>query len=270
MRMTPADGARFIIVNGTILAYRVAGERLDAARRVLVFLHGWGRTRDDFDDLVGRLFPHFSDCAFLQLDLPGFGGSPLTRPDGLSLDDYCNILKDFFHKLGLARVTLIGHSLGGRITIKFAALYPDLVEKLILISAAGIRPRSFRRTLLGAGRALFKTVFFAVRDFTFILRLKNLLGAAFGSRDYQTAHEALRETLKKVLAEDLRQDAKKISAPTLLVWGAQDQITPLRDCEEYHSLIRGSQLEVLDGGHFAFLQNPGKCAELIASFLQNG
>jgi pimeloyl-ACP methyl ester carboxylesterase len=112
-------------------------------------------------------------------------------------------------------------------------------------------------------------VFFAVRDFVFILRLKNLFGAIFGSRDYQAAHGALRETLKRVLAEDLRPDAKKISAPTLLLWGKNDQITPLRDATEYHALIKGSRLEILDGGHFIFLDRPEKCADSIASFLKH-
>ena len=221
-----------ILVGDQLLRIETKGGPIGSASRALIFLHGWAMTGRDFDDLAVRLAERIPAYAFVQVDLPGFGDSPLASQGGLSLNDYCTTLEALFKKLGLAQVTLVGHSLGGRIAIKFAARAPDQVEKLVLISAAGIYARSPRLILLRTGRALFKTLFFAVRDFAFILRLKNLLGAAFGSRDYQVARGALRETLKKVLAEDLRPDAKKISAPTLLVWGKEDRITPLRDADE--------------------------------------
>ena len=258
-----------IIVNNTLINYNLSGKPVGVSGSVIVFLHGWGRTMEDFDDLAARLAAYFPQFSFLQMDLPGFGGSPLARQDGLSLDDYCTTLSALFEKLGCGRVILIGHSLGGRIAVKFAMLYPDQVEKLVLISAAGIRRRSPRLILLRVARSLFNTMFFAVRDFVFILRLKNLFGAAFGSRDYQVSHGALRETLKRVLAEDLRPDAKKISAPTLLLWGKNDRIAPPRDAAEYHALIKDSRLEILNGGHFIFLQKPEKCTDSIASFLKN-
>lgn len=258
-----------ILVGNQPLRIEIKGRPVGSATSAIALLHGWGRAGDDFDELIALLRPQFPEWTFLQLDLPGFGGSPLAREDGFSLQDYCTTLAALFKKLGPGRVTLIGHSLGGRIAIKFAAQFPDQVERLVLISAAGIRRRSLQRTLLGIARSLFNTTFFAVRDFVFILRLKNLFGAVFGSRDYQVAHKALRETLKKVLADDLRSDAKKISAPTLLLWGKNDQITPPRDAAEYHALIKGSRLEMLDGGHFIFLERPEECTAHIASFLRN-
>lgn len=256
-----------ILIGKQLLHLKTDARLLGSAERTVVFLHGWGRTGDDFDRLVARLTPQFPATAFIQMDLPGFGGSPMVRQDGLSIEDYSAILKDLFDKLGVPRATLVGHSLGGRIAIKFAARFPERVEKLVLISAAGLPRRTLSLFLIRLARSLFNTAFSAVRDFAYILRLKNLLGATFGSRDYRVARGALRETLKKVLAEDLRPDAKKISAPALLLWGKDDRITPLRDAAEYHSLIRGSQLELLDGGHFVFLEKPEECAAQIISFL---
>lgn len=259
-----------ILAGDQPLRIEIKGGPIGQATCAVALLHGWGRSGGDFDELVSRLALHFPACAFLQVDLPGFGGSPLRRQDGLSLDDYCTTLAELFKKIEVTRVTLIGHSLGGRIAMKFVALHPERVEKLVLISAAGIPFRSMWTLLLALGRKLFQTALYAFGDFGPMLRLKNLLGATLGSRDYRTSHGALRETLKKVLAEDLRGDAKKISVPTLLLWGKNDQITPPRDGAEYHSLIKGSRLEMLDGGHFVFLEKPEESAAAVASFLQNG
>ena len=258
-----------ILVHDSVFNIDFSGLPLGSADRVIVFLHGWGRTGADFNDLASRLARDFPAYALIQLDLPGFGGSPLVRTGGLSLADYSALLRALLEKLGVARISIVGHSLGGRIAIKFAALYPDCVQKLILISAAGIPPQSFRLKTLVAGRAAFRTIFYSMRDFAYILRLKNLLGAIFGSRDYQVTHGPLRETLKKVLAEDLRPDAAKITVPALIIWGANDRITPLRDGREYHALIKKSRLEILDGGHFAFMEKPDECGRLIRLFLQD-
>lgn len=257
-----------ILAQGALLAIDFSGAPIAAADRIIIFLHGWGRSLEDFAMLANRLAPQMPDTAFMQIDLPGFGGSPLQKEAGFSLDDYCAVLHRLMDKIGIRRAVLAGHSLGGRIAIKFAASYPDRVEKLVLISAAGIPFQSLRGFLLTMGRRLFQTVFYAFPDFGPILRLKNLLGATFGSRDYRITHGALRETLKKVLAEDLRGDAARISAPTLLLWGRRDQITPLRDGEEYHTLIKESRLEILEGGHFVFLEQPKTCADAITSFLR--
>lgn len=255
------------MVKNSILSYALCGAPVADGKPCIVFLHGWGRTFEDFNQLSAALSRALPDYAFLLLDLPGFGGSSLSADTGLSLDDYARILNELFDKLEIKKVILVGHSVGGRIAIKCATLFPSRVEKLILIAAAGVPLRSFRIPLLGAGRILFNTLFFAFRDFRFILRLKNLLGALFGSRDYQTSRGALRETLKKVVSEDLRPDAQKISISTFLIWGRNDPTTPLRDAQEYHSLIKGSRLEVLEGGHFVFLEKPDECAEIILSFL---
>ena len=264
------DGNMQIAVRDAIIHLAFSGAPIASAKQVVIFLHGWGRTMDDFDGLAKLLSEQMPNTAFIRLDLPGFGGSPLNQKSGLSLDDYCAVISDLMDKMETPRAALIGHSLGGRIAIKFAALHPDRTEKLVLISAAGIPPQSFRIKLLAAGRTAFQTLFHSVRDYRYILRLKNLLGAVFGSHDYQVTHGALRETLKKALAEDLRPDAANIKIPTLLIWGAHDPITPLSDGEQYHTLISGSQLKVIDGGHFVFLERGKECGNAIASFLQNG
>lgn len=256
-----------IAVGNSIITCKMSGAPVESAKLAVVFLHGWGRDMSDFDDMEKRLRPILPNAAFVGLDLPGFGRSPLNREGGFSLDDYANTLKNFLDKLAVSRVILIGHSFGGRVSIRFSADHPEKVEKLILISTAGIKRKSFRLQLLAVGRRLFQTIFSSLGDFRFILRLKNLAGALLGSRDYRVTHGALRETFKKVIGDDLWRDAARLRVPALLIWGQNDKITPLAEGRTYHKLIPNSRLEILDCGHFPFLEKPDETAKLITSFL---
>lgn len=271
-----------ILVGNTIVNCALTGAPLKPGSPVLVFLHGWGRTMEDFHTLRGELMRRLAAATFLQLDSPGFGGSPLPegqgaeRPlkprgagQGFSLADYAAVLGGLLEKLAIPRATLIGHSFGGAIAVKFASSFPASIDTLVLISASGIRRRSLPHWLLAAGRFLFRGIFFAFRDFRFTLRLKNMFGTFFGSADYRPTKGVLRDTFKKVVAEDLRALAGRIERPTLLIWGARDAETPLLDGHTYHTHIRESRLEVLDCGHFPMLEDPAECARLIASFLEH-
>lgn len=236
---------------------------------VVVFLHGWGRTLDDFDNIRERLSRSLSGAGFLQIDLPGFGGSPLRDEKGFFLNDYVSILKSLFEKLAIGRVVLVGHSFGGRVAIKFAAVFPEKVSRVVLIASAGIPQKSVRTHLLYIGRGIFRSIFFAFENLPFIFKLKNLLGAFFGSPDYRQTSGALRATFQKTFDEDLRPHAARIKAPTLIIWGRNDRETPLEDGEEFGAIITNSRLEVLEGGHFVFLDKPAETAGLIASFLKH-
>ncbi|MBI2624157.1 alpha/beta hydrolase [Candidatus Parcubacteria bacterium] len=258
-----------ILAGNAIVNCALTGAPLTPGSTVLVFLHGWGRTMEDFDALRETLMNRLPAATFLQFDAPGFGRSPLPEGKSFSLTDYAMALGGLLEKLAVTRPVLVGHSFGAGIALTYAARFPASVEKIVLISAAGIRRRSFQHWLLTAGRFLFRGIVFGFRDFRFTLRLKNLLGMFFGSRDYRHARGALRDTFKKVVAEDLRPIAGRIERPTLLIWGSRDAETPLRDGRTYHELIKGSRLEILDAGHFPILEKPAECAQLIASFLEH-
>ncbi len=258
-----------ILVGNTAVTCALAGAPLAPGSTVLVFLHGWGRTMEDFDALREELMRCLPAATFLQLDAPGFGGSPLPEGQGFSLSDYATVLDGLLEKLAVPRATLVGHSFGAAVALTYAVRSPASIEKLVLVSAAGIRRKHFRHWFLAAGRFLFRGIVFGFRDFRFALRLKNLFGTFFGSTDYQTTRGALRNTFKKIVSEDLRKVAARIKLPTLLIWGTRDTETPLSDGETYHTLMQGSRLETLDCGHFPILEDPNACAQLIASFLEH-
>lgn len=257
-----------VLIGKDIVSYQLSGASLKPGLPVVVFLHGWGRTKEDFDQLVAKLVAGGLQAAFLHIDLPGFGSSTLRATDGFSLDDYCKSLECLFDKLDIARTVLIGHSFGGRIAIKFTATYPERVERLVLIAAAGIPQRSFWLKLVAVGTLLWKLATAGLRDTRLVRRLKYTLTPFVASEDYRNASPPLRETLKKITREDLRPVATLIRAPTLLIWGREDEVAPLAAGQAYQALIGNSRLEVIEGvGHFPFLKHPDECSRLIASFL---
>lgn len=256
-----------IQVGENIISYQLSGSPLELGRPVVVFLHGWGRTKEDLDQLVAKLAAGGFHAAFLQIDLPGFGSSTLRAAAGFSLDDYCKSLECLFDKLNIARAALVGHSFGGRIAIKMAATYPERIERLVLIAAAGIPQRSFWLKFVASGVLLWKLATACFRDTRLVRRLKYTLTPFVASEDYRNASPPLRGTLKKITKEDLRHAAALIQAPTLLIWGRQDEVTPVAVGQTFHALIGNSRLEVIDGvGHFSFLKYPDECSRLIASF----
>lgn len=257
-----------ILAKNAIIEYLISGASIGSGGKTVVFLPGWGRIKEDFGSLARLLKARLADASFVQIDLPGFGGSAMPTDAGLGITDYVDILYDFFQKLGVERVVLIGHSFGAKIAIAYASRHPERVEKLVLIAAAGLSRKSVRARIARFLASVGRIIGSGFQDAAGLRRVRHLAQKFFAGSDYRISPAPLRETLKKNFAYDIRPDAGRVAAPTLLVWGKDDVITPLRDGRLYHSLIRNSRLEILpDCGHFPFLKHPEKCAELIASFL---
>jgi pimeloyl-ACP methyl ester carboxylesterase len=223
-------------------------------------LHGWGRSLDALWPL-GELLAN--RCRVLLVDLPGFGGSPAphgatNEGGGWDTRDYCASVVQLLDQRGLGqgeteRCVVLGHSLGGRIALRLGAQFSERVSALVLVAAAGIpRQRSPRE------RARLACIRWCVRtakriDGSFGTRLfPHYLANRFGSTDYRNAGH-LRKTLVKTVNEDLSAEAAAISAPTLLLWGADDTETPVDVAHSMHQRIRGSELHVLPRkGHEPF------------------
>jgi pimeloyl-ACP methyl ester carboxylesterase len=139
----------------------------------------------------------------------------------------------------LAPFVLLGHSFGGQIAIHFAATHPGRVKKLILIASAGVRRPSLKRRLITPLAKLLKGV---VKE-----KAKSLLYRLLLATDYYRANPKERETMAVILTEDQQKNMAKIKSPTLIIWGAADRYTPLKDGQLTHKLIGPSQLEVIMG-----------------------
>lgn len=234
--------------------------------RPVVLLHGWGSSIEAWRCVINALS---GICKFYAFDFPGCGKSE-TMSEPWTLDDYCDLAVDFIEAMGLDNPVIIGHSHGGRVTMKLCADGRVNPEKIVLIDAAGLIPK---KSLKQKARA--KT-FKIIRKTLELGPLKKpcapLLEKArnyFGSADYNAAPPVLRKTLVNLVNQDIRDILPNIKASTLLIWGDKDTATPLSDAKTIEGLIPDAGLCVLEGcGHFSYAEKPYQANAILNSFLR--
>ena len=234
----------------------------------LLFLHGWGTSAELFAPLAG---PLQHGRRLILPDVPGFGATP--APDTpWSVADYVEWTAALLRRLSVERSDIIGHSNGGRIAMKLAATHPELVRRLVLTGAAGIRPRhglAYHARVRGykALRAVSTAPLLPapVRGWA------GKRAERRGSADYRAASGAMRGTLVRIVNEDLRPLLPRIAAPVLLIWGERDGETPLDDGRALERLIPDAGLVVFEGaGHYAYLEQPARFCHIVDVFLHDG
>ncbi|MCC7367718.1 MAG: alpha/beta hydrolase [Chloroflexi bacterium] len=256
------DGMQSVTVDGVRVVYKEAGPA--DAPPVLV-LHGWGANSQAVGSIQAVLRETHRTIA---PDLPGFGLSdPPPVPWGAQ--EYAACVRGLMAALGIARASIVGHSHGGRTAIVLAATHPELIDRLVLVDSAGLRPKRqagyyARVYAYKAGRKALATPPF---NGPLGNPLRRLFDARFGSADYRQAG-TMRGTLVRVVNEDWRHLLPKIQAPTLLVWGELDDQTPLSDGELMEKLIPDAGLVVFPGaGHYAYADDLGRFARVVGHFL---
>ena len=234
---------------------------LDGAPPVIV-LHGWGASIDAVGSITGGLAERFEVVA---VDLPGFGESP-PPPRGWTVDDYADCVRDLAASLGFERYVLIGHSFGARISIALAARGDEGVVRMVLTGAAGLKPKRKPSYYGKVGMAKAGRVAAAVggkpgKD------LQQKIRGKVASSDWLNASEAMRDTFRLVIAEDLAPRLASIRVPTLLIWGDGDEDTPLWMGQAMEQGIKDAGLVVLPGGHYAYAEQAGQFNRIVAHFL---
>jgi len=247
-----------IVVDKLLTSYA----RLGSGKTVLI-LHGWADSAAGWKDFAAKLATKYD---VVTVDLPGFGGTQVPA-DTWGLTEYASFVAAFIAKLKLKPGAIIGHSNGGAIAIRGLASATLQAEKLVLLASAGIRNEQ------GGRKATLKAVAKTGKLLSVPLpastkrKLRQKLYASAGS-DLLVA-EHLQETFKRVVGDDVRTEAAKITVPTLLVYGENDDATPVRFGELFHEAINGSTLEILPAaGHFLHLEQADKVAGLIQDFLR--
>ena len=248
--------AKQIILKNFLVNY--LSSQIDNPKSSIIFIHGWQSESNVWLDLINRFSDDYNCYA---LDLPGFGKSELPKT-ALTNSDYCNIVEEFAAKLKLENYVFVGHSNGGAIGIKLAARNTEHLQKLILISSAGIRQKSPDTTIKNYIAKILKPLFKPA----FMKPLRLSIYKAMGGEDYVNAGSNTK-TYINIISEDLTEVLDQIEKPTLLIWGASDVPTPLAFGEIMHSRIKNSVLEVLDGDHFVFLKEKAKVYNLILNFI---
>lgn len=219
-----------------------------------MLLHGYGASKECFVRQINYFSRFYRVTAF---DFPGFGASdPL--PAAWDVGDYAAFTREKMEEWGLVRPYILAHSFGARVAVKMAAS-EDCAEKLVLTGAAGV----------GARRgAAYR---FKVRAYRWTKKFFPAFAERhFGSAEYRTLSPLMKESYKKIVGEDLKETAKKIRVPALLVYGKKDDVTPVRAGKIYLSSIADSRLVVMKGcGHFAFIDDALSFNEITEEFLEN-
>ena len=250
-------------IDGVELNVRVAG---DANAAPVVVLHGWGASIASVAPIVDRLAP-LGYCVH-ALDLPGFGDSSLP-PEPWGVGDYARLVTHYLDHVHLARVHLIGHSFGGRISIILGADHAERVLKIVLTGSAGVQtpPTTTQHINRMFGRAVKRT--FALPRLTALQpTVQHWYRERYGSADYKSAGPLI-DTFLRVVREDLVPYAARIQASTLLIWGDQDQDAPLWQGQILEKTIADAGLVVFKGaGHFAYQERISDFIHIVDTFFK--
>ena len=175
------------------------------------------------------------------------------------MEDYADWTKGALESLGVKNGFLIAHSFGCRVAVKLQKKYAGFFDKMLLTGAAGVvlpRPLSYH---------------IKVRAYRLVKRLApRFAERRFGSREYRTLSPVMKESYKKIVNEDLRADASRISVPVLIVQGKEDATTPLKEARAYLKVLQCGRLAVMKGGHFAFAEYPLAFNLIAEEYFLNG
>ena len=235
----------------------------------LVVIHGGGAGAGEWLQSMTELCEHYR---IYVPDLPGFGRSqPMDGNHGIS--EFVEFLEEFTRSLGLSCFHLVGHSLGGGIALRYAVKFPHKIAKLVLVNSMSLGKEialwvsvlsscGFCRSLAVAAAAILEAVKWLVNVLYAPFKFMNpfprtaiILGASMAM---------LREQ-----ATALVNQFSKLMIPTLLVWGAKDNVVPVSNAYAAAQLIPDCQLHVFeDGGHSVHKQKVREFSHLLTKFLR--
>lgn len=275
--------------NGTILAWEhirmdhSTGSASDSSHkstadlpnglsRPLIILHGWGASKKIMQPL-GRMLAFHHDC--YVIDLAGFGESS-EPPLAWKIDDYADSIQAWVEHIGLLKFDILAHSFGGRITLKLLTRpwSKEHVQNVLITGGAGMKPRR-------------SASFYAKKYVAKILKAPfNLLPEPFksqgldwlrttstwkslGSSEYAVLSGVMRETFVHSVTEYLEPTLPKISHSVLLLWGENDDATPLYQAQRMEKGLAEAALVVMEGcGHYAFLDKPKQFVAIAEAYLK--
>lgn len=239
-------------------------EKYGKGEKNIVILPGWGETRNTFFKLIHYFKNNYT---IYIIDYPGFGNSPFPNFD-LDIYQYSSLIKDFLEGLHITDPILICHSFGGRIATILTAVYQVKISKMVYMDTAGIKPRKKLKTIIK--EKIYKLKKVCIQKFCKKNEEKKLdqLRKKYGSVDYNTLPVNMLSTFRNIVNEDLKEYFEKISSEVLLIWGAKDIDTPLKDGYFIHKKIKDSALIVFpEGSHFTYLEYSDAVHLIIESFI---
>lgn len=273
----PAPSA-FVEINGMQVHYRDEGDPADTLP--LVLIHGTAASLHTFEMWAAALK---QKKRVVRMDLPAFGlTGPFPNRD-YSMDHYLEFLEGFLNARGIRRCILGGNSLGGQIAWEFTLKKPEMVDKLLLIDAAGYPLQS---ASVPIGFRIARTPYLSA-VMTFITPRSMVQSSVENvyadkskvSEDLVTRYfdltlragnrQALVDRMNTVYDTTRVQRVKNIQQPTLVLWGAQDQLIPLRSAYRFHNDLPNDTLVILNNaGHVPMEESPTESLNAVLYFLK--
>lgn len=238
----------------------------------IIVLHGWGANSEVMLPITSSLK---LKRRFYLIDFPGFGKTPPPN-EPWNIDRYSDLVEAFIKQLESIPVDVIAHSFGGRVMLKLCARKnsESLVDKVLITGGAGMKPR--RSAMYYIRKYTAKTLKFPFTILPEKLSEKGLkrlrrskLWKILGSSDYKTLDGVMREVFVKTISEYLEPTLPKINQEVLLLWGKDDEATPVYQAKRMEKGIKNAGLAVIDGaGHYAFLDRPHQFKVITETFFK--
>jgi pimeloyl-ACP methyl ester carboxylesterase len=266
-------------IRGSEVNYVDIGD--DRSQHPIVFIHGLGGQWQNFLENIPRFA---QERRVVAPDLPGFGASEMPS-EKITIGFYARVVAELLDRLELGPCVVVGNSMGGYVSAELAIQRPELVERLVLVAAAGVSQMDVaKQPVIAAAKAIaLATTMDAARlratarrprlrhaALAFVARhpagLKSDL--AFEGFMSGTGRPGFEPALRANLEYDFRERLPDIGCPTLVVWGENDLIIPVRDADKFVELIEGSRKLVMkDTGHVSMAERPVTFNQELEEFL---
>jgi non-heme chloroperoxidase len=254
------------LASGPLVHYAEQG---DPSGQALLFIHGWPDSWYSWSRVLQFLPATYQAYAF---DQRGFGDS--ERPDdGYTIDHFVADAVAFLDAVGLARVTLVGHSFGSFVARRVAEVHPERVAGLVLIGSALTPDNEVTREVLEVAQSLEEGLvpLEFVREFqasTLHISVPEAFFEGLVAESRKAPARVWRSSFDNLLTFDDADQLGSITAPSLIIWGDHDGLFPLEQQERLAATIPGAQLTIYpESGHSPNWERPERLAADLQTFL---
>ena len=253
----------------------------------IVFIHGLSGSWQNWLEQLPVLA---ADHRVVAMDLPGFGHSPMPVRE-ISISGYARILDALLGELGIDAAAIVGNSMGGFIGAELAIAFPQRVEQLVLVSAAGLSTYADPRTqralpalrrmeriaaaytgwLAAHSDAVTRRPRLRQAAMNIVVAHPTRLPAALSAEQLRGAGKpGFVDAMQAILDYDFRARLPEIACPTLIVWGDADRLISVRDADVFEQLIPDSRKVIFtDTGHMAMLERLARFNALLQEFVES-
>ena len=256
---------KFLEMDGNKIRYLESG----SSKKTMVLVHGLGASAERWTNVIPLLSNSFR---VIVPDLIGFGYSDKPIAD-YTPDFFSDFLGKFFSKIGISQPFLVGSSLGGQISAEFVANNPESVQKLILVSPAGIMKQSTPALDAYIMAALYPNELSAKNAFEMMEGSGNTVEQEIVSGFIERMHlpNAKLAFMSTILglknSDSIATKLKTITIPTMIIWGSKDPVIPIVHADQFVSSIQDCRLFRMDGcGHTPYVQDPQTFASKVLEF----